>query len=404
MFTPDKIERLRRINEKRLAKKAGIASSTPPLLFERPSPLSDDPGIKAALDLLEQALLYEDAKALALKWIVEVHGTAREFIGHLVSKLGDTVKMELGELTAELLTHPTLTKPDREYVAASLNMVDIEAALSGHEKHRVREENTLDAMFRQAVQFRKSQKFTEAVNFVSKFRDYAPYNCMLVFLQRPWATLWATASDWRRKFRRTVTEDAIPLIMLQPMGPIMLAYDVADTEGPPLPQRLQKLMTVEGEFDEGLLARAAKEAHREGIRIKNRKLGQLHGGTAIRSWAKRVSLTVEINDALKPAEQYAVLCHELGHILLGHLGGHPEGKWPSRMALTRQQREIEAEAVAFIVCHRQGLTTSSAEYLAGYLQDPKEQEGISVDCIMKVAGRIERMSGHSYEIDGEKEE
>ncbi len=63
----------------------------------------------------------------------------------------------------------------------------------------------------------------------------------------------------------------------------------------------------------------------------------------------------------------------------------------ARLGLTRSQRELEAEAVAYTVCYRAGLTTKSAEYLAGYLGDGKELTGISVDMVMKIAGLVERV-------------
>ncbi len=65
--------------------------------------------------------------------------------------------------------------------------------------------------------------------------------------------------------------------------------------------------------------------------------------------------------------------------------------WGARLGLTRSQRELEAEAVAYTVCYRAGLTTKSAEYLAGYLGEGNDLAGISIDMVMKTAGFVERM-------------
>lgn len=65
--------------------------------------------------------------------------------------------------------------------------------------------------------------------------------------------------------------------------------------------------------------------------------------------------------------------------------------WGARLGLTRNQRELEAEAVTYTVCYRAGLITKSAEYLAGYLVDGKELAVISIDMVMKTSGLIERM-------------
>ena len=60
---------------------------------------------------------------------------------------------------------------------------------------------------------------------------------------------------------------------------------------------------------------------------------------------------------LEPAEEFAVLAHEIGHELL-HRG--------ERRALTSKTiRETEAEAVAFVVCRAVGLEAlaSASEYM-----------------------------------------
>lgn len=80
----------------------------------------------------------------------------------------------------------------------------------------------------------------------------------------------------------------------------------------------------------------------------------------------------------------------MAHIYLGHLGGDPDGKWPSRIGLTRNQRELEAESVAYIVCRRHNLVMLSGDYLSGYWGEPVKKENMSVDMIMKTAGRIEQ--------------
>lgn len=83
--------------------------------------------------------------------------------------------------------------------------------------------------------------------------------------------------------------------------------------------------------------------------------------------------------------------HELAHIYLGHLGSDEDKWWPSRLNLTRNQREMEAESVAFIVCSRAGLISHSAEYLSAYIKVEQDISRISIDMITKVAGRIENM-------------
>jgi len=53
--------------------------------------------------------------------------------------------------------------------------------------------------------------------------------------------------------------------------------------------------------------------------------------------------------------------------------------------------EFEAESVSYLVCKRFGLETASEEYLAGYVRSEMEVPSISLECVMKAAGLIEKM-------------
>jgi len=66
--------------------------------------------------------------------------------------------------------------------------------------------------------------------------------------------------------------------------------------------------------------------------------------------------------------------------------------WPSRAGMTHPIREIEAESVAHLVCSRTELKKPSEKYLAGYVDPDAEMPDISLECIMKTAGLIERMA------------
>jgi hypothetical protein len=94
------------------------------------------------------------------------------------------------------------------------------------------------------------------------------------------------------------------------------------------------------------------------------------------------------------------IVHELGHIFLGHLGpcrgsrgdNQEESGWPDRRWLGKNEREVEAEAVAHLVASRAGIVGASAQYLKGYLAGA-DMARIDVDLIVRAAARIERMCG-----------
>ena len=110
-----------------------------------------------------------------------------------------------------------------------------------------------------------------------------------------------------------------------------------------------------------------------------------------------MKLIVELNKNHAVKIQYATLCHELAHLFLGHHGGDPSGReWDSRPGLTLTQRELEAEAVSYMLCARAGLSSNSAEYLSPYLEDPEDIKKISIEVIMKTVSYIEQMSSKTF--------
>ena len=67
---------------------------------------------------------------------------------------------------------------------------------------------------------------------------------------------------------------------------------------------------------------------------------------------------MKVNDRLTPPETLVTVAHELGHIFCGHLGacGRDEDTagWPDRRGLSEATREMEAEAVAWLVAKPRG--------------------------------------------------
>ena len=64
-----------------------------------------------------------------------------------------------------------------------------------------------------------------------RLRNFAPFNAMLLQVQKPGLTYAASAADWWTTFKRKPKEGARPLLILWPFGPVALVYDVVDTEG-----------------------------------------------------------------------------------------------------------------------------------------------------------------------------
>ena len=220
----------------------------------------------------------------------------------------------------------------------------------------------LGVMTREA---RSSAEVTQYLKFMSLFHRYSFYNTLSIWLHCPHASQVAGYRTWQKLGRfvkkgergipilapcivkRTVVdedgnEDEIEHIFFK----VVYVYDVSQTDGAPLP----KAPTVASGDGRGLLPILEEIVIKDkGIACEYRTLRGDHHGT---SYGGRI----EIDDRLDEAGKVSVITHELAHELLHR---DPEGA-----GLTREQKEIEAEAVAFVVCSHFGIETASANYLA----------------------------------------
>ena len=317
-----------------------------------------------------------------------------ELIEQLQLRFGWPVRQLLLNVVRDMRADTTLKSAQRDYLRLTLTDTNLEAVLRDGARPEAEFKSTVDELFRRSAVYRKSAAFKDAVEFMARFRDYAPFNNMLIKLQKPACSFFATARDWKNRFKRAPKDDAAPMLILAPMHPIMLVYDLDSTEGAPLPEKFQNFANATGEITAETWERAQKNAERDGIFVQFKTLSSTYGGYAQRLGgnARRFKMQIVIHAELNLPSRFAVLCHELGHIYLGHLGSDSDNWWPCRGELTHASVEIEAEAVAYIVAQRMGLKTSSDEYLGTYLSDTDIPAGVSLELIAKVAGRIETMS------------
>jgi len=277
--------------------------------------------------------------------------------------------------------------------------------------------HTLDDLFNATFAYRDSKEFYELVKFVKRFRYYSPYNALLIHIQRPGARFVAPANRWFRKYGRRVNPSANPLVILQPMGPVMFVFDVSDTEpGPdarPLPASVENPFGVRGGSIGSELKKTIENAKRDGIRIHSQQVGSQRAGSIqlVRETDlppllfqtgkdrkgnplyERVPIRYELlfSSKLSRESQYATLIHELAHLYCGHLGTPNKKWWPDRRGLLHDAVEFEAESVSYLVCGRLGIDTRADEYLSGYVKTNDRVPPLSLECVMKAAGLIENM-------------
>ncbi|MFZ5767233.1 MAG: hypothetical protein ACOY3F_00840 [Bacillota bacterium] len=264
-------------------------------------------------------------------------------------------------------------------------------------------ERALDELLKRTILYRSSREYRELLKFVARFRGYSPFNALLVHIQKPGAMFVAPPDRWLRQYGRVVKPGARPLVILQPMGPVMFVFDLSDTEGKPFPAHLESPFHVRGGPVGDRLHRLVENSKRDGVFLVLSEMGSGQAGSIDKAdspdrvmefgeFQVAVRYVVEVNRNLNDGARYASLVHELGHLYCGHLGTPDPRWWPDREGLPEEVREFEAESVAYLVCQRAGLEIPSAPYLAVYLEECPEVPPISLYRVMKAAGLIEEMS------------
>jgi len=320
--------------------------------------------------------------------------SAWELVEEIEAALGWKARWLLKKLVSQLSADHSLTQLSRFYLESILVEGELDKALAGVKAPRREVQTGIDSLIHQGTAYRSSNAFQELIDFMGRFRDYAPYNNLLVRVQNPSCSFFATESDWRKRFNRKLKEDARPMLILAPMRPVMLVYELDQTEGKELPQELNKFARFEGEWDPHCLDRAVANAiTRDKIRVDVKNLSSTNAGFATRVHGDPdAKMRIAIHEGLDNPSRFGVLCHELAHIYLGHLGTDKDHWWPSRTNLNQKTVEIEAEAVAFLVTSRLGLEGSSAPYVSRYLSGNEVPAAVSPDLIAKAAARIEDMA------------
>ena len=217
----------------------------------------------------------------------------------------------------------------------------------------------------QSLEAGQSAVLTQYLGAMAKFRNYSFGNIMLIARQKPDATNVAGLRTWN-SLGRFVRRGEKGIFILAPMvgnkrnkeenaeqntdaketqrtlygfrG--VYVFDIAQTEGKELPT----LTEVNGDVS-GYRERLFKFVEAQSVelsfseRIAPAK-GLSHGGK------------ITLLSGMQPAEEFSTLVHEIAHEML-HRGDR-------RTLTTKQVRETEAEAVAFVVCQSVGLETGTA--------------------------------------------
>lgn len=184
----------------------------------------------------------------------------------------------------------------------------------------------LDKLFNEVRTYRKSSNLKELFQFIKRFRDIAPYNAMLLHIQKPGSQFVASAYDWSRKFNRYIKPGARPLIILRPFGPVSFVFELGDTEGKePFPQELLSPFDAEGKLPKNAIDNLIKYMKFDGISYNEADHGTSSAGfikvdnsameQSVISGKKEIWLKIlynmVVNKNLNQEAKFSTIVHEL---------------------------------------------------------------------------------------------
>lgn len=259
--------------------------------------------------------------------------------------------------------------------------------------------------------YRDSNEFKKMLDFIGSFPYLAPYNAMLVQMQKPGATFVLTGKKWA-EYGRQPKLNGQKLIVLKPFGPVQCVFDYEDTEPIPNATKVMKeadlikkytesLQQAQGDLDKKKMDTLVSNLPVYGIYLDDNFLASnSYGGYIMPYHDQKLKVKIDkdydmeissnfvisVNKKQSNAAKFHTICHELGHLFCNHQCYDKRKK----RKLTLKEKEFEAETVAWLMCKRHGISNPSEEYLASYA--PKGEIPIcSTELIMRAVTEIERM-------------
>ena len=277
-----------------------------------------------------------------------------------------------------------------------------------------------------------SENYKSYLTSMSKFHTYSFRNTMLIFLQKPDASLVAGAGKWQSEFERTRKQGERGLKILAPnfykvkkrvpkKDPdtgepikdkdgktvmdeqeitvpdyrVVSVYDVSQTEGKELPEAHVDMLSGDVEQFQDLQA-ALERSSPYAISIE-----PILDGAKGRCFY--LEQRIAVNEGMGELQTLKTAIHEVAHARLYERNSHlAEDKQPDKAT-----REVQAESVAYAVCQYWGLDTS--DYSFGYIanwssgRDLKELQA-SLETIRAAANDlINEMEIHLLELQQERQ-
>lgn len=286
----------------------------------------------------------------------------------------------------------------------------------------------IEAGIQEMFQSGNVQKYEAYLRTMGRFHRYSVNNIMLILMQRPDATLVAGYNKWQNQFGRHVMrgEKGITIIaptpykkkieeekldpntqkpMLDENGDVIMeekeiripmfcpttVFDVAQTEGKPLPERVANpVATLTGDVEH---YEVFMEALRRSSPVPIRA-GEMDADTD--GYFSRTDQEIVYREGMSQIQTVSAVIHEIGHAKLHNYGvqqaqAAAEAGTELPKPKDRNTEEVEAESISCAVCAFFGIDTgaNSFGYIASWSKDKKLPEfRASLDTISRAADSI----------------
>ena len=270
----------------------------------------------------------------------------------------------------------------------------------------------------------ESDKYRRYLSVMSRFHRYSVNNTMLIYMQRPDATLVAGYNKWKNQFSRHVKrgEHGITIIaptpfkkkieeqkldpdtkapMLDAEGKVIMeereveipmfrpvkVFDVSQTDGKPLPELASSLSGSVQNYE------IFMEALRRSAPVP---LSVEPMATNMDGYFSPDRQSIAIREGMSEVQTVSAAVHEIAHSKLHNYAKAQEeavragDKEPPKKK-DRNTEEVEAESISYAVCQYYGIQTgeNSFGYIATWSQDKTLPElRASLETINKAAGEL----------------
>ena len=252
--------------------------------------------------------------------------------------------------------------------------------------NRERLKDITDSIERGIQELFQSDKYAAYLRTMSRFHKYSVNNTMLIYMQKPDATLVAGFNKWRDQFERNVMkgEKGIKIIaptpfkkkieeqkldpdtklpMLDADGKVIMeekeikipmfkpvtVFDVSQTQGKPLPQLASDLQGNVQNYE--VFMEALRRASPVPIDFKPIRDGS-------DGFFSLDNQSITIREGMSEVQTVSAVVHEIAHSKLHNNVGAEQQK-------DRNTEEVEAESISFAVCAYYGISTGENSF--GYI-------------------------------------